>query len=125
MMGRIIVKDNLRKYTNTSINLLDGALDRMAKDIKQVAQSRVPFLSGDLFSSAYINSKKLAKQIGFNKKYAAYQERGMRADGTRVVRRYTTPNTGKHYLRKAVVQTKKNALNYLKQAATKAKYSVV
>lgn len=34
--------------------------------------------------------------------YASYQERGMRADGTHVVRNYTTPGTGKDFAKNAV-----------------------
>lgn len=34
--------------------------------------------------------------------YASYQERGMRYDKSHVVRRYTTPGTGKEFAKKAV-----------------------
>jgi hypothetical protein len=37
--------------------------------------------------------------------YASYQERGMRADGTHVVRNYTTPGTGKNFAKNAVNKT--------------------
>lgn len=43
----------------------------------------------------------MAVIYGDNIAYAAYQERGMRADGSHVVRQYTTPGTGAHYLRDA------------------------
>ena len=36
--------------------------------------------------------------------YAAYQERGMRADGSHVVRNYTTPGTHAHFAEESVRQ---------------------
>lgn len=48
--------------------------------------------------------------------YAQYQERGMRADGTHVVKHYTTPGTGKKFAENAVkkVFTIKNIQKYYK-----------
>lgn len=43
----------------------------------------------------------MAVIYGDNIAYAAYQERGMRADGSHKVRNYTTPGTGAHYLKNA------------------------
>lgn len=44
--------------------------------------------------------------------YASYQERGMRYDGSHVVRKYTTPGTGKDFAKQAVVRVIKDADRY-------------
>lgn len=44
--------------------------------------------------------------------YASYQERGMRRDGTHVVRKYTTPGTNKDFAKNAVVKVINNADYY-------------
>jgi len=46
--------------------------------------------------------------------YAQYQERGRRADGSRVVRNYTTGGTGKQFAEKAMKQVDKQRSKYLK-----------
>ena len=48
--------------------------------------------------------------IVWREPYAQYQERGERADGTRVIKHYTTPGTGKDFAKNAVkkVITSKN-----------------
>jgi hypothetical protein len=49
--------------------------------------------------------------------WASYQERGMRADGSHVVRKYTEPGTGKGFLQAAINTVGKNFTNLVKQAA--------
>lgn len=46
--------------------------------------------------------------IEWRKGYATYQERGMRADGSRRVKRYTTPGTGPHFAENAVKRAVEN-----------------
>ena len=46
--------------------------------------------------------------------YAQYQERGMRRDGSRVVRKYTTPGTGRHFVKNAVDQIKPVARSFFR-----------
>ena len=41
-------------------------------------------------------------KIKWNKDYAQYQERGSRKDGSRPVRNYTTPGTGKNFAVNAI-----------------------
>lgn len=109
--------DNILHFDRQTIQVFDAALGRMAKDIVQVAKIRVPYKDGDLQDS--IESEKrglLRHRVVAKKKYASYQERGMRQDGSHAVRKYTTPNTGKHYLQQGGDKVKENALNYLKQA---------
>ena len=46
--------------------------------------------------------------------YASYQERGMRADGSHVVRKYTTPGTGKDFAKNAVKETLSHVKDFYK-----------
>lgn len=116
-MSRIIVKNEIRKWDKKRKSLFDVAVGRMAKDIVQIGKIRVPFKSGDLQQSLEWKKEGLLKhKVVADTEYAAYQERGRRRDGSHVVRKYTTPNTGAHYLRDAGEKVKENALNYIKQA---------
>lgn len=58
-----------------------------------------------------------AFRVEVNKKYAAYQERGSRADGTRVVRNYSTPGTGKGWFKRAADNVTRQSDNYVSEAA--------
>lgn len=49
--------------------------------------------------------------------YAAYQERGSRADGSNKVRHYTTAGTGKGFLNAAIHSVAKNFPNLIRQAS--------
>ena len=50
--------------------------------------------------------------------YASYQERGMRSDGSHVVKKYSTPGTGKGWFNAAIHTVAKNFPNLIKQAAS-------
>lgn len=116
-MNRVIVEDHLQEYVRRHEVLLDKALGRMAGDIKIIAKIRVPFKSGDLMRAIRDEKRgSLKYRVIADKEYAGYQERGARADGSRVVRKYTTPNTGKDYLLGAGLKVSRNAINYIKQA---------
>lgn len=93
------------------------AIRMMMDDIKQKADPITPYKTGVLRGSV---SKTLLSpthgQMVWNMPYAAYQERGMRADGTRVVQNYTTPGTDKEYALRAVEQVKNNGAEYIRKA---------
>ena len=46
--------------------------------------------------------------------YASYQERGMRADKTHIVKHYTTPGTGKDFAKNAVKETLSHVSDFYK-----------
>lgn len=50
----------------------------------------------------------------WNVPYAQYQERGMRADGSHVVRNYTTPGTHAHFAEESVKKVVEKIPQYLK-----------
>lgn len=114
--------DNLMKFVNNNADDMDRALSRMSKDILQISKVRVPFKRGNLQKQG--ESKKIAKmkhRVVYDEEYAAYQERGQRKDGTRRVINYSTPGTGKDFLKGAGQTVGKQALNYLRQAANRKK----
>lgn len=122
-MNKFEIKDNTEDFLRKNEATVDNALARMARDIKQIAQSTVPYRDGDLFNSA--RDEKLSTlqyQVIFDKEYAAYQERGMRKDGSHVIRKYTTPSTGAGFLDKAGTKVTRDGIEYLKQAASLNKY---
>ncbi len=116
------VTDNLLSFVRNNAQIFDGALSRMANDIKIISSIRVPFKKGDLQKSGEVRRKGLMKyKVVYNKSYAGYQEKGQRASGSHKVRKYTTPNTGKGYLKGAGEIIKKDSVNFLKQAAQRVK----
>lgn len=46
--------------------------------------------------------------------YASYQERGRRADGSHIIRKYTTPGTGKDFAKNAVKETMSHVKDFYK-----------
>lgn len=79
---------------------LSSAVGAMANAILATSKMVTPMKSGKLRYSGQVTGYGLQRDISYNTAYAAYQERGMRADGSHVVRHYTTPGTGAHYLEK-------------------------
>lgn len=55
-------------------------------------------------------------RVEVDKAYAAYQERGMRADGSHVVRHYSTPGTSKGFFRRAINSVVVNRDHYISEA---------
>lgn len=55
-------------------------------------------------------------RVEVNKKYAAYQERGARADGSHRVRHYSTAGTSAGWFRRAIASVAKNGNNYVIEA---------
>jgi len=125
-MGRLKVDDNIDDFRRKNAIVMQGAVEDMSKDIKMLAQTRVPFKSGDLQKSADIEKKEgYRHQVWFNEEYAAVQERGQRLTGigapTRMFKNYTTAGTHKKFLSKAAGKVASESLNYFKKAAQLAK----
>lgn len=119
MIRKIDKSVSLVRSNESAMNF---ALDRMATDVKIKSIIRVPFKSGRLQKS--IHKRKVSNrkhQVWVDEEYAAYQEAGMRKDGTRVVRNYSTPGTGKDFLKRAGNQVSDNAIQYFRQAANLVK----
>ena len=113
-MKKIKVIDNIQQFVVQNEAAMDRALNRMAIDIERASKARVPVDKGQLRASGYhMRIGPLNYRVVFNKEYAAYQEFG--GDGRRTVKRYTTPGTGKFYLKDSGDRVKENALSYIKQ----------
>ena len=83
---------------------LSSAIGAMAIAILATSRMKAPLKSGALRYSGQVTGSGLTKNISYGSgrvPYAAYQERGMRKDGSHKVRHYTTPGTGAHYLEEA------------------------
>lgn len=109
--GQILLKNNKIK---------DHALARAAGEIDTIIKTagRTPFKHGFLKNT--VRHEKISDgqyRIVVPAIYAAYQERGMRADGTHVVKKYTTPGTGKGWFQAALNTTAKDFINIIKEAA--------
>lgn len=116
-MGRIIVKDKMPEFVRQNVGIMDLALSVMGNDLANIAKIRQPFKSGDMMKETYHERvSNLKHHVVVNTEYAAVQERGSRLDGSYVIRKYTTPNTGKGFLIGAAEVVMKNGANYFKQA---------
>lgn len=83
----------------------ESALDAQAEILLRASKKQVPKKSRALMRSAKsedgaINTKiKKTRRVSYNEPYAAYQHEGQRADGSHVVKNYTTSGTKKLYLK--------------------------
>lgn len=83
---------------------VDLAMNDLLKDSQSLIPT-VPMDTGHLRSTGASSAQKeagdsetIVGQVTYNTPYAAYQHEGVRADGSHVVRNYTTPGSGKKYL---------------------------
>lgn len=102
MSRTVEFKDYSQAWLAVEAQNLTNAIEAMADAIMKNAKVKAPKLTGKLQYSSHINRlTPTSREIVFGGSgipYAMYQERGMRADGTHVVRHYTTPGTQAHYL---------------------------
>ncbi len=114
---RVTLTDNSGQWFNHNIALMGKVLQIMGKTVINEADVRVPRKSNALRDShrvVELNPKAVAVIYGGGAiKYGDYQERGMRRDGTRVVKKYTTPGTGKEYLQDSGKKVVKRGIKWL------------
>lgn len=98
-MSATIFVNKLPQYKSVLYRVYDDALKETATDVLIEAKMKAPFKTGHLRapSEPIKDMGKLRWRVGFDARYAAYQEAG--GDGNRVVRKYTTSGTGKHFLK--------------------------
>lgn len=95
---------NTEAYMKVFKTNLETALNSMGEAILARARVTVPRKNGYLSDSGRVEGQGLSREVIFGSgsvPYAAYQERGERYGGGYVVKHYTTPGTGKRYLRNA------------------------
>lgn len=118
----VVVKDRSNEIEKKITQSVDNILSAMVVDVLRLSKEQVPVSKGGgtLKSTGRIhNPKYLTRQIKYSTPYASYQHRGMRADGTHVVRKYTYPGKKKRYLIDPAQQVLKNTSNYIKRYAIK------
>lgn len=122
MATTVEFKDYSRAWLAVEQQNLTNALEAMADAIMKNAKVKAPKLKGPLRNSSHINRlSPTSREIVFNatgkngQSYAMYQERGMRADGSHVVRHYTTAGTQAHYLQESGDQIVKQGIGVYKK----------
>lgn len=110
------MSNNQAQWLAKQYGKLSKALQIMGKSILATARVRVPKgETKDLVDSGRVKVTENGVVISFgdeNVKYAGYQERGMRYKGEPyTVKHYSTPNTGKHYLKDAGEKVVKEGLD--------------
>lgn len=84
-------------------NSMAVAIRMMMEDIHTLANPVTPLKNNALRTSVTKQMfGPLTGVIEWHVPYAAYQERGMRADGSHVVKNYTTPGTHAHFAEESV-----------------------
>lgn len=88
----------------------------IAEQVVDISRPGTPRDKGNLRQDVLKTVNGLKGQIEWRKGYAQYQERGKRADGSHVVKNYTTPGTGPHFAENAVTEVISKSTNIAKQA---------
>lgn len=113
------IVNNISKFIKYVNQRTDLSLSMMAVDILRMSKAQVPVSSegGQLKSKGMVKRRAVKSyRISYDSKYAAYQHRGMRKDGTRVVRRYSTPGTKKNYLQDPADRVLSRKRDYIMRA---------
>lgn len=103
-MGATVNVDNkMQAFMRANESAMERALARMRNDIFVLSQFKVPYKEGTLKNSGeQMQVKKLHHRVQYGENgaqgYTSYQHRGMRRDGSHVVRKYTTAGTNKKFL---------------------------
>lgn len=110
----VIIQHNeeyIRQLTTQRISLANRLI---IEDIHRNSIFNTPMLSSQLRRNVLktVVPETYTGTIIWRQPYASYQERGMRADGTHVVKNYTTPGTGKDFAKNAVNKTLKQVKKF-------------
>lgn len=92
--------DSSGAWFNHQLSRMNKALAIMGNTILKDSQMVAPRENNYMVNSAEVRSQPQSVAVVYTKPYSAYQERGERDDGTRKVRHYTSPGTGKNFLEK-------------------------
>lgn len=126
MSASVKVDNRIRIFSNANEQAMERALARMRQDIFVLSQFKVPEKDGTLRRTgkqSVIGRLHHRVEYGANgaEDYAGYQHRGMRQDGSHVVRHYTKAGSQKNYLSDSggIIATK--AGSYFAQEASKVR----
>lgn len=123
MSAQTRVVNKMPAFTSANESAMERALERMANDIFVVSQFKVPQKSGELRGSGDEKRMgRLHRRVSYGENgaqdYTAYQHRGMRADGSHIVRNYTTAGTQKNFLSESGRLIAGKASSYFKREAS-------
>ena len=106
-------EEYIRQLTTQRISLANRLI---IEDIHRTSLHNTPMLSSQLRRNVTktVVPETYTGTIIWKVPYASYQERGSRADGTHVVKNYTTPGTGKDFAKNAVKKTLKEVEKFYK-----------
>lgn len=130
-MSELKFSSNRAPFNSKNESFKDMVMGHMAMDIEAFLKldSRMPVSNtkesgnkrgggGHMKAEArhFINPNGKGFRVEINKSYAAYQERGARADGSHRVQHYSTPGTGAGFFKRSVDAIWKNRIGYLNEA---------
>ena len=106
-------EEYIRQLTTQRISLANRLI---IEDIHRTSLHNTPMLSSQLRRNVTktVVPETYTGTIIWKVPYASYQERGSRADGTHVVKNYTTSGTGKDFAKNAVKKTLKQVEEFYK-----------
>ena len=106
-------EEYIRQLTTQRISLANRLI---IEDIHRTSLHNTPMLSSQLRRNVTktVVPETYTGTIIWRQPYSSYQERGMRADGTHVVKNYTTHGTGKDFAKNAVKKTLKEVEKFYK-----------
>lgn len=106
-------EEYIRQLTTQRISLANRLI---IEDIHRTSLHNTPMLSSQLRRNVTktVVPETYTGTIIWKVPYASYQERGSRADGTHVVKNYTTSGTGKDFAKNAVKKTLKQVEKFYK-----------
>jgi len=117
----IRVENRTPQVISTIKNRAVYTLFSFGNDVKKESLPKTPLKYNNLRKSVNVKSNQTSTgakcEITWEQPYAAYQERGMRYDGTHVVRHYTTPGTGPWFAKNAVNSQMRKMQSHLDRAA--------
>lgn len=119
-MSAPIFRSTRGEFNRKNSAFKDMLMSHMAMDIEIAIKTTAgtPVDHGDMKAETrHFKSSRGGYRVETDKEYAAYQERGMRRDGSHIVRHYTTGGTGPGWFRRAIDGVWKNKNTYVSEAA--------
>ena len=112
----VIIQHNeeyIRQLTTQRISLANRLI---IEDIHRTSLHNTPMLSSQLRRNVTktVVPETYTGTIIWKVPYASYQERGSRADGSHIIKNYTTPGTGKDFAKNAVKETLSHVKDFYK-----------
>lgn len=120
-MSGPVFKSNRAEFLRKNADLLDMVLGNMSMDIDVAIKtsSGTPVDKGDMKAETrFFKRQSGGWRVESEKEYSAYQELGVRVDGTHVVENYSTPGTSAGWFRRAVEGVWANRESYILEAKT-------